>query len=188
VIQDRGARVDFPMRLTFSAHVASSAPLDRVVLEYGVDEQTCGPVTAKGFPVVAPGTAADVTWTWDMHQSGSEPPGARIWYRWRATDQAGHESVSDTQRVTWLDSAHAWQSLSSAPLTLHWYRGTPGFAQDLLNSAVASLHRDEQIIGIAAQAPIDLYIYGTTTDLRNAVLYAPGWTGGEAFPQYNSVS
>jgi len=32
-----------------------------------------------------------------------------------------------------------------------------------------------------------VYIYANTDDMRGAILYEPGWTGGQAFPDYNSV-
>jgi hypothetical protein len=186
-IQDAGAKLEFPNRITFSAHVASDAEIERVTLEYGAEKQTCGTVVAKAFPDLAPGTAADVSWTWEMRQSGSEPPGTQLWYRWRVTDKAGHERVSDKQQVTWLDDQHPWQSLSRDMLTLHWYKGSRAFAEDLLGAASAALKQLGQTTGVAPQSPIDLYIYANTDDMRDAILYEPGWTGGQAFPDYNSV-
>ena len=181
-ITDRGVTMEFPDRITFEAHVESSAEIDQVVLEYGVEKLTCGDVTAKAFPDVEPGQSIDVEWTWEMIQSGSQPPGATIWYRWRATDKAGHESVSDEQRLTWLDDTHNWQSVSRDMLTLHWYDGSRSFAEDLLNSAVDSLAQLGETTGVKPQSPIDLYIYANTTDMTDATLYEPGWTGGQAFP------
>ena len=180
-IADRGVDIEFPERITFRAHVESSAAIDQVVLEYGVEKLTCGEVTAKAFPDFEPGQSVDVSWTWEMLKSGSEPPGATIWYRWRVADTAGNESVSDEQRVTWLDQARRWQSISREMLTLHWYDGSRAFAEDLLNSAVESLARLGETTGVEPQSPIDMYIYAETADLRDAVLYEPGWTGGQAF-------
>jgi hypothetical protein len=122
-----------------------------------------------------------------MRQSGSEPPGTTIWYRWRVTDANGAEQLSDQQRVIWLDKAHPWRSASSGKLTLHWYSGSQTFAQNLLNSAVDSLGQLGRTTGVAPQSPIDLYIYASTTDMRDAILYEPGWTGGQAFPDHDIV-
>jgi hypothetical protein len=185
IIEDRGVTMEFPERLTFEAHVESSAQIERVVLEYGVDKLTCGTVTAKAFPDFEPGASIDVSWTWEMLQSGSQPPGAEIWYRWRAMDSAGNERVSDEQRVVWLDDRHDWQSISRGMLTFHWYGGSRNFAEDLLNSAVDSLAELGQTTGVEPQSPIDMYIYAETADMRDAVLYEPGWTGGQAFPDHD---
>jgi Peptidase MA superfamily len=186
-ITDGGVDLAFPDSITFSASVASSAPIARVVLEYGVAKLTCGEVVAKAFPDFTPATAADVRWTWEMRQSGSEPPGTTIWYRWRVTDTSGAEQVSSTQRVTWLDEAHQWRSVSDGKLILHWYSGSQTFAQQLLSSAVDSLDQLGQTTGVTPESPIDLYIYASTADMRGAVLYEPGWTGGQAFPEHDIV-
>ena len=184
-IEDRGVTMEFPERLTFNARIESSAEIDQVVLEYGIEKLTCSAVTAKAFPDFEPGTSIDVSWTWEMLQSGSRPPGAQIWYRWRVSDTAGNESVSDEQRLVWLDDQHAWHSISRGMLTLHWYSGSRDFAEDLLNSAVDSLAQLGETTGVVPQFPIDLYIYADTADLRDAILYEPGWTGGLAYPDYD---
>jgi len=177
--------LEFPERLTFSAHIESDSPIERVILEYGVDELTCGKVLAKGFPQFEPGRSIDVSWTWEMLQSGSQPPGARIWYRWRVIDATGDESVSDEQRVIWLDDQHQWQSVSRGDLTLYWYDRPRSFASELINSAVDSLTRLEEESGLAPEDLIDMYIYSSAEDLRDAVLFEPGWTGGLAYPEHN---
>jgi hypothetical protein len=181
-IEDRGAQIEFPDRITFRAHVESDADIAQVVLEYGVEKLTCGKVTAKAFPDFTQGKSVDVSWTWEMLKSGSEPPGAQIWYRWRVVDTAGIETVSDEQRITWLDDQHAWQSISRDMLTLHWYASPREFAEDLLDSAVDSLAKLAQTTGVKPQSPINMYIYANTADMRDAILYEPGWTGGLAYP------
>lgn len=188
IVTDRGVSIDFPFRLTFNAHVDSPADVGGVVLEYGVEKRTCGRVTAKAYPRVRPGSSVDVSWTWDMRESGAEPPGTTVWYRWVVTDSANRSVVSPEHHVLWLDTIHPWTSISRDRLTLHWYTGDRAFADDLLASATASLRRLGRATGVTPDRTIDLYVYATTDDLLNAVLYAPGWTGGLAFPDYSSVS
>ena len=185
LIENRGVTMEFPERLTFEARIESDAEIDQVVLEYGVEKLTCGAVTAKAFPDFEPGKAVDVSWTWEMLQSGAEPPGATVWYRWRAFDKAGDEAASDEERVVWLDDAHDWRSISQDMLTFHWYEGTRSFAEDLLGSAVESLKRLNETTGIEAESPIDMYVYADTADMREAILYEPGWTGGQARPEHD---
>jgi hypothetical protein len=128
--------------------------------------------------------SADVSWTWDMLKSGSEPPGAKVWYRWHVTDKSGAEKVSDTQNVVWLDNVHNWDSITEGQVTVHWYKGDRVFAKGLLDraNAVTSLGWWGE-----AQFPINIYVYGDYDDLRNAVLYEPGWLGGQAYPTYDIV-
>lgn len=186
-IADRGAAVSFPDFLTFNARVTSTSRIARVILDYGVEKQTCGLVSAEAFPQIGTGQPADVSWTWDMRESGSEPPGAVIWYRWQVTDDAGHTAVSPRYRVLWLDHTHAWRSIGGGRLTLHWYVGSPVFAHTLLDSALSSLGRLGRETGVTLQAPTNMYVYASSQDLLNAVLYEPSWTGGLAFPDYNIV-
>ena len=187
-ISDVTATLQFPDSITFKARIESKSKLERVVLEYGVEKLTCGTVVAKAFPTFDPNSApADVTWTWEMRKSGSEPPGSRIWYRWSVTDAVGASTISEKKTLLWLDSENKWESLSRDKITFHWYEGSRAFAQDLLDSASASLARLGETTGIPLVAPVDMYIYADTEDMKNAVLYEPSWTGGQAFPASSVV-
>jgi Peptidase MA superfamily len=186
-IEDLAAKLEFPDRITFKAHITSGATIDRVILEYGVEKLTCGTVVAKAFPDFTRSAAADVAWTWEMRRSDSEPPGTQIWYRWRVADASGNERVSEQHNLTWLDDQHSWDSVSSGKLTLHWYAGSRDFATELLNAAVSGLERLGETTGVTLDAPTDMYIYASTDDMRKAVLYEPGWTGGLAFPDHDIV-
>jgi hypothetical protein len=186
-VADNQAVLAFPDRVTFTATLTSDAAIDRVVLEYGIANQTtCGEVIAKAFPTVRPGSkSAKVEWVWEMRQSGSEPPGAQIWWRWRVHDSNGNDQVSDEQTVTWLNDDVRWQTKSGGNINLHWYYGSASFGNDLHTAAVRSLADLEKQTGLTPQQPIDLFIYAGTDDLRSAVLYEPGWTGGLAYADYN---
>lgn len=184
-VDDRGVFVVFPDRISFNAHIRGGEAVRQVVLEYGVAKRTCGDIVARAYPAFTPGPAIDVSWTWEMGATGSEPPGAVIWYRWRVTDAAGATVVTPEQRVTWLDGTHSWQSLSEGDLTLHWYAGDQAFAADLLNTMVAGAGQLAGLTGVRPQAPIHLYVYGDTQTMKDAVLYEPSWTGGLAYPANN---
>lgn len=181
------AIINFPIAVTFSAKINSNTNITSVILEYGTDQLTCGEVIAKAFPQFTSGKSVDVEWTWEMRQSGSLPPGATIWWRWRYTDEAGMETVSNQQTITWLDTAHNWQTIFADKLNLHWYSGDETFANDLLTAAENGLAFNETKSGLTADAPIDLYIFADTNDLKEAILYEPSWTGGQAFPDHDIV-
>jgi len=177
----------FPETATFSARLAADAAIASVVLEYGNEQQTCGEVIAKSFPQFTSAKNTNVEWTWDMRQSGSLPPGASLWWRWRYTDDTGREYLSETQTATWLDNKHKWQTITSDFLRLHWYDGDQAFANDLLNAGQESLSRNQKQAGLIPDAPIDIYIYSDPQDLRDSILYEPSWTAGQAFAEYNIV-
>jgi hypothetical protein len=181
------ASLDFPNSITFHVEITAPSKITSLVLEYGDAQKTCGQVVAEAYPQITPGNSIRADWTWDMRQSGSLPPGAQVWWRWRYTDESGKETVTDQQTITWLDNAHAWQTISKGDIRLHWYDGSASFAQQLLDAADSGLRRDEASTGLSNDQPVDEYIYADTADMQAAVLYEPSWTGGEAFPEYNIV-
>lgn len=178
---------DFPISATFSATITANAEIRSIVLEYGNEQQTCGDVVAKAFPQFTPGAHVDAEWAWEMRQSGSLPPGAKLWWRWRVTDINGVETVSDTKTATWLDDDHNWKTLDEGLINFHWYQGDESFARDLMNAAQNGLKFNETESGLTAESPIDIYIFANTNDLKDAILYEPSWTGGQAFPDQDIV-
>ncbi|MFN3742307.1 MAG: peptidase MA family metallohydrolase [Anaerolineales bacterium] len=185
-VVENQAKIDFPNTLTFKLKLEHTTSITWLALEYGDIQQTCGEVVARAFPEFTPGKSLSVSWSWDMRQSGSIPPGAQIWWQWRYKDAQGNEFTTERQTVTWLDSTHPWQTLKQGLLTIHWYRGDENFARQLLAAGQEGLQRLEKA-GLKADSPIDIYVYGSYDDLRDAVLYEPSWTGGQAFPEYSIV-
>jgi oligopeptide transport system substrate-binding protein len=181
------AAIQFPDRIVFSADLQSGAEINSIVLEYGVEQLTCGTVEAKAFPQFAASQSVKATWTWEMKQSGSQPPGAKIWWRWHVTDAAGNTLLTDRQTIIWLDHDHAWRTISGEGLTLHWYNGGEAFGAELHDSAVKSLADLAQSTGLKPDGPIDLYIYANAQAVKDSILYQPGWTGGAAYASHNIV-
>jgi hypothetical protein len=186
-VTDNHVTLEFPEAATFSATITAGADIVSVVLEYGNEQQTCGEVIAKAYPEFTPGKTVNATWTWEMRQSGSLPPGAQLWWRWRVTDANGIETVSETKSATWLDDVHTWKTLNERNINFHWYRGDNTFAQDLMTAAQSGLEFNRTQSGLTSDEPIDLYIYADTSDMQDAMLYEPSWTGGRAYSDYNIV-
>lgn len=182
---DNQVTLDFPITATFSATLSADADIVSITLEYGDEQQTCGQVIAKAYPDFSPARTVDASWTWDMRQSGSLPPGATIWWRWVYTDSNGKEFSTEKQTIPWLDDVHDWKTLNSGDLRLHWYDSTTEFAKTMLDAGTEGLLRNERDAGLTTESPIDLYVYPNYDDMQEAVLYEPSWTGGMAFPEYN---
>ena len=179
---------NYPETATFQLAVDHPVEITNIVLEYGNKQLTCGEVIAKAFPQFTPGTQVDAEWTWEMLQSGSLPPGAQIWWRWRITDANGNETVTETQTTTWLDDTHNWRTVQNGDyLRLHYYKGDQSYINALSQAAADGLKFNETQSGLMADEPIDLYIFANTDDMKDAILYEPSWTGGQAFPQQNIV-
>lgn len=186
-VQNDSAVLSFPDSILFSAEFTSDSVITRVRLLYGVEQDTCGEVVAIAFPEFSPSNKITASWDWDMRQSGSEPPGASIWWQWEVKDAAGNTLTTEKRSITWLDSIHSWKELQSGLIRLQYYQGNNSFGSTLRDSAINALKRLSEDTGIQPEQPIDLYIYASTDDMREAILYEPGWTGGLAYPEYNIV-
>lgn len=181
------AVISFPNNISFDVDLESDTEISTIQLQYGTTQDTCGKVVAIAFPDFTPGKKVHATWEWDMRQSGGEPPGATIWWQWEIKDSAGNTLLTDKKDIKWLDSINPWKDLNQGMIRLHYYLGDASFGSTLLDAAVSALDRLSNDTGIKASQPIDLYIYGDLQDMRDSVLYEPGWTGGLAYPEYNSV-
>jgi hypothetical protein len=179
------AELNFPNSITFKADLASSTTIVKVKLHYGTYQDTCGNVSSIAFPEITTGLKVSAKWEWDMRQSGGEPPGAVIWWQWEVVDSDGNSAMTEIKELTWIDSVHNWQQIDKGLIRLHYYDNDAAYGQTLADTADEALNRLSQDIGIAPEEPIDLYIYETTDDMRDAVFYEPGWTGGLAYSDYN---
>ena len=186
VVSD-AASLTFPDSIAFSAEFRGGSDITAVVLEYGVNQLTCGTVNAEAFPSVTPGPDVKVSWTWQMLQSGSLPPGTSVWWHWQVTDASGTHFTSPNQTVLWLDAVHSWQVITGGNINLHYYDGPASFGQQLHDAAAQALVRLSQDVGVSTDSPVDIYIYASQSDLLAAVLYDPAWVGGQAFPENNIV-
>jgi hypothetical protein len=181
------AVITFPNRVTFQVDLESSAEISEVVLEYRLQQMTCGKLISKSFPDFQPGRKVSASWTWEMKQSGSLPPGSKIWWRWNVKDADGNSLVTDEQNIIWLDDAHPWKNLSQGDINLHWYQGDDTFGQELLDNGVQSLEMLQKNVGLKPDGMIDLYIYANPQEMTDAVYFMPDWTGGLAYPENNIV-
>jgi hypothetical protein len=186
VVSD-AASLTFPDSILFNAEFQGGANITSVLLEYGVNQLTCGTVDAKAFPQLTAGTDVKVTWTWQMLESGSLPPGTTVWWHWQVTDSGGTQFTSPTKTVLWLDAVHSWQVITGGNINLHYYNGDASFGQQLHDAAAQALVRLSQDVGVTTDSPVDIYIYADSTDLQDAILFAPTWVGGQAFPENNIV-
>ncbi len=179
--------LSFPDTATFQAEFKSSANITSVVLEYGVDQLTCGTVIAKAYPQLTASADVQVQWAWDMRQSGSLPPGATLWWHWLVQDANGTQFTSPRQTSLWLDSLYPWQVISGGNINLHYYSGGQTFGQTLHDAAAQALVRLSNDVGLQPDKPVDIYIYANTDDLKASILYEPAWIGGQAYPEFNIV-
>lgn len=186
-IVDSRASAVFPLSLEFSIEAESSSPIVDARLLYQVDKMNYALVTSESWPEFVPSTTLAASWTWDMRRA-SLPPGATITYCWRVRDESGAVVESDPHILTFDDDRHPWRETGSGTVSLMWYEGDEAFAAEMIDvcdTAVEDLARD---VGTRVDRQIKVYIYASSEDMRQAMVYPQEWTGGVAFTDYGIVA
>lgn len=182
------AYIQFPDEIEFSIEIEHDEVLELVELEYGLDVRACAVDVSRVTPEdFEPSESVRVQWTWNMRRTGSLPPGARIWWQWHIVDENGYELRTDREWLVWLDDEHTWQTLEADNIFLHWYAGDEAFAMTLLNAAERAQQILAEDIGTRPEGEVHLYIYANSDDMREAILFEAGWTGGLAYADHAIV-
>lgn len=185
-LQNR-ATINFPREVRFSLAWPADTDITAATLHYDVDKVSCLEASAQ-VPVdlVTNGDSVVAEWTWVMGRSGNPPPGSVLNWYWTLTDEDGNSRQTPMQTNTFIDDRFSWQTISAEGINLHWYRGEE-VGPILLDAAVAGLDTLENDMGIQLQDDVDIYIYGSAADMRDALLFVQEWAGGVAFDEYNTI-
>jgi hypothetical protein len=180
----------FPNYIDFNLSIESDTDIKDIRLHYVVQRESFSDVTHEvdvGIPLPYR-TTMDVYWRWDMRTTGTLPSGTVIRYWWTITDVSGktYETVSDS--VSFDDTNYDWQSITEGNITLHWYSGGMDFAGVLMQTCQEALVRLGEDTGAYLEDPITVYIYSSSSDLQNAMIFAQEWTGGVAYPEYGVIA
>lgn len=179
------AALHLPDSITFSMEGSGERPIEVIDVEFGT-EQVFSCATSSYWTArldFEPGEEVSVTWDWDMRRSGSMPPGALIWWRWRVVDDLGQEYRSPRQETVFSDDRFDWQSHTDGNITYYWYAGGDDFGQRLADGARDGLETLQ--LGKELVAPIKAFVYENSQDVQGAILFAQAWTGGVAFVGHN---
>ena len=181
------AQINFPQDVHFVLEWPADANIISAVLHYDVGKVSCLDAAAQVPVDLVTNTDSIVAdWTWVMSRSGNPPPGAELSWYWTLTDADGNVVETPPQTLTFTDDRFRWQTISADGINLHWYRGED-VGPILLDAAVAGLDTLENDMGIELQSDVDIYIYGSATDMRDALLYVQDWAGGIAFDEYSTI-
>ncbi|NHZ72212.1 MAG: hypothetical protein GWP17_03895 [Aquificales bacterium] len=181
------AQINFPQDVRFVLEWPADANIISAVLHYDVTKVSCLDAAAQ-VPVdlVTNVDSIIADWTWVMGRSGNPPPGAELSWSWTLTDAEGNVMQTPVQTRTFTDGRFEWQTIEAEGVNLHWYRGEE-VGSILLDAAVAGLDTLESDMGIQLQDDVDIYIYGSAADMRDALLFVQDWAGGVAFDEYNTI-
>ena len=181
------AQINYPQEVQFHLELPADTDITTAVLTYDVNNVSCLDAIAQ-VPVALSTTGEGLTadWTWVMGRSGNPPPGAELSWSWRLTDAAGNTTSTPLQTIPFVDGRFDWQTVEADGIQLHWYRGEE-VGPLLLEAAEAGLDTLETDMGVQLQEDVDIYIYGSAADMRDAMLFVQDWAGGVAFDDYNTI-
>ena len=173
---------DFGQQVTFQAHIQSSIPIVSAALVFNDNFNEI----VRRFPIDV-GTDGVVTYRYDVTQNVLRPF-VTLTFWFEVTLQNGQTVKSDNYRVQYLDDRFTWQQQEDGMLRVHWYEGDAAFGDSLLDVARRSLNAVNALIPAPLDAPLNVYVYASTTDLQSALfLGGETWQGGHANPKLGVV-
>ena len=180
-------QIAFPLSITFSVNAQSDVNVTDLRLHYVVHRRNLTTVVSEGWARFTPAPTVSSRWVWDMRMSGL-PPGAQVEYWWTGRDAAGKTGQTERATLSFDDTRHNWQSITTARVTLYWYSGSRTFADALMEAAQQGLSTIEQDVGAIPEGNVRIYIYASAADLQAAQLFAPTWEGGVTFVGYDIIA
>jgi hypothetical protein len=181
---DQSVEAAFRDHITFDISLESDSEITQAQLLYRVAGQIA---TARGDAEIEPDTRVEASYTIDQERDYL-PPGTELEYWWKIVDDAGHQLQTDRQPLLYMDDRHDWQVLSNDRLSLYWYTGDRVLGEALFDQANQTLDQIETDAGVQVDMPVKIFIYGSFSDLRDAIqVGAQEWTGGQAFTEQGVV-
>ena len=178
---------DYPEKLTFQITAQSTANIQSIKLIYSTNVQACQPSVAFQELDFTPESTVSTEWDLDFSIAGIYPPGTLLTWQWQIEDAAGNSLLSEEQTYLVSDTRYTWQSLSSGPVTLQWYRGTVSFGQALMDIATQALDRLAEEAGITPPPQIWITVYPDAEAIQEVAIHSSEWAGAIAFPDYRSI-
>jgi len=115
-------------------------------------------------------------------------PFTTITYWFDVTLSNGQTFRSSNFQDQYIDNRFLWQQQVDGLLQVHWYEGEAAFGDALLDVSRRSLNTINALIPAPLEAPLDIYVYASATDLQSALfLGGEGWQGGHANPKLGVV-
>ena len=155
----------FSEQIVFRLMAESSSEINDITLLYRIGS---APVTNSARPEFSPAKQVGAEYIWRL-QRGEIPPGSDIEYSWRIKDAVGNALETELVTFTYMDDRFTWESLAEGKVVLYWYDADQTFGRELLNSAVESLARLEENVGVELEKPVKIVVYQSKADMQEAL-------------------
>lgn len=156
----------FPEEIVFRVMAESSSEINAITLMYRVGDE---PVTNRAYPEFSPAKQVKAEYVWRLQQ-GEIPPGSDVEYYWQIEDAVGNSLETEPIAFTYMDDRFTWESLNEGKIILYWYDADQTFARRLLDSAVGSLVRLEENVGVELEKPVKIIVYQSKADMQEALI------------------
>lgn len=183
-IDEENVTIDFPDSITFELSVEGEANIENGTLVYGTNGRSCQEAGSKQAIDFDPGRSVDLSWEWELKRSGSLPPGAEIWWEWEIEDADGNIMTTERQTQLVLDERYAWRTLEEDGVVVNWIIGNEAFGESILLIAAEALALIANDMGVTEPPDIDIWVYPSGAEVRDALVYSSEWAGGVAFSDY----
>jgi len=186
-IASNRAVAEFPDTIAFILDGSSTLPVTNINLEYGTDKRSLVSEVSRVEPEYSTGIKIRTSWVWEMKKTGSLPPGARVWWQWRITDEAERTYVTPRQTIVFEDTRYQWQVEVAKDLDIYWHSLGTNLVKELTEGVESRLSRVKLEVDIPEERKPKVYVYPSAEELRGAVLFTQEWTGALAFTDYNII-
>ena len=181
------AITDFPNTIAFTFEGSSAIPVASINLEYGTDKRSIVSEVSRVEPEYAHEVEIRTSYVWEMKKTGSLPPGARVWWRWRVTDEGKRTYVTPRQTIVFEDTRYQWQVETAHVLDIYWYSLGASLVKELTEGVESRLSRVKLEVNIPEERKPKVFMYPDSEELRSAVLFTQEWTGALAYGDYNII-
>lgn len=181
-VQDSTHSFAFGQHVRFHLTVASTAPIQSIVLAYRTSDNRETTIETLDFDR---GLSVNVDYVHDMAQRYIRPF-VDVTYWWTITNDTGEVLTTEPQAFPYTDNRFDWQVATDGIVNVYWYRGDAQVAQQAVDAAVAGLDRARLDIEVhSLRKPVDIYLYADPDALRPA-LPAGLPSGAEALTLYET--
>jgi hypothetical protein len=163
----------FGQYITFTAQIKSPVQVQQATIVILDELQGVSHVRPVSF------TDGRSEFVFDVQQNHLRPFSSLRWY-YQLTLADSSSVKSAVQSIQYKDDRYAWQQLEAGTLRVLWAQGDATFGQSALNAALAGLQVIGNLLPVALDKPVEIYVYPNQTDI--SFLTGEAWEVGRAYP------
>lgn len=180
-ISENGISYEFGVSLQISGRIDSYAGVKTVHVILNPEGQTSRQVK------LIPSADGSFEFNYDLSQDPLKPF-SRIYYWYQVESLDGSLQTSPSFWFDYIDNRYPWKHLSSKLFDVYWTGEDASFGQLIMDIATSGLERATQILPVAPELPISIYLYPNVTALQDTLSLAhQSWIAGHASPELGVI-